>query len=182
MKFARYDPQMGKIEVQNMPPNEFDEDCVFLILEEEVHPNNLYYYDGEIRICPEKPGVDKFWEFNPESGEWEDNRTEDQVDQERLDRLENARLSAHLPKLQFMFKVVQAGLISQQSGLDLLDGQLPTELSGLTDTLSDWEKFEIRAKIKGAIQFDRLDPFIITAGQYLGMTPEQIDQLYEITI
>lgn len=135
-----------------------------------------YLKDGEVRYMPERPNP-KF-HFDTQTEQWVDKRTQGDKDNE----LQLARSKATLPKLEFIMRVVQAGIISQQSGLAVLDGQVPTELEGITDSMTGWEQFELQAKIKAATKFDRLDPFIVATGQFLGMPPEQIDQLYGITI
>lgn len=141
--------------------------------------DDKHYWDGSGWYAyPPKPGDWAEWDGE----DWIDPRPEGHEEQELADRLQAARQSASLTKLQFILAVVRAGLVSEQSGLGLSDGILPPEMSGLTDTLTDEEKFELTAKLKTAIQVDRLDPFILAAGAYLGMTDAQIDILFGISL
>ena len=135
-----------------------------------------YLKGGEVKHMPERPNH-KF-HFDTQTEQWVDKRT--QVDKDN--ELQLARAEATLPKLEFIMRVVKAHIISEQSGLTVLDGQIPTELGEMVDSMTGWEKFELQAKIKAATQFDRLDHFIVTIGQFLGITPEQLDQLYGIEI
>ena len=116
------------------------------------------------------------------NGEWVDPRTTEDLEQKQILRLEAKRQSATLGKREFIMKVCQAGIISKESGLAVLDGVIPSELDGMVATLDEWQLFDLQVKLKAAVQFDRSDPFIISAGQHLGMTPEDIDELYGITI
>lgn len=135
---------------------------------------NDYVLQGEGAIvAPEKPGPWAMWDGE----QWIDPRTPE--DHEAA--VQRIRNSASLTKLQFVMAVVNAGIISQASGLAMLDGTLPIELAGLTDSMTEMEKFELAAKLKGAQQIDRIDPFIIASGQFLGLTVEQMDSVFGIT-
>lgn len=151
-----------------------------LVMQPDVGVDDeTHFWDGAVfRPYPPKPGPWAVWG----GGAWLDPRDPDTEAQKAAEALQAARQAASLTKLQFMIAAVTAGLISQESGLRLLDGQLPPELAGLTDAMGDNEKFLLSAKLKGAAQIDRLDPFIALAGEYLGMTETQIDALFGVTI
>lgn len=141
-------------------------------------PNKYYINKAGVAIeYPTKPN--RWCKWN--GVEWFDPRTPEQLEQDDLDHIQSVRERASLTKYEFIMRSVQAGIITQQSGLAVLDGQIPTELEGITFTLTDWEVFQLQAKIKAAQQFDRLDPFIIAAGQFLGMSDVEVDQLFGIT-
>lgn len=142
--------------------------------------DSTHYWNGEdfLEYPTPQPSTYHRWD----NGEWVDSRTQEQIDQQLVDTLQSKRSSATLGKREFIMKVCQAGIISKESGLAVLDGVLPPELDAMVSGLDEWQVFDLQVKLKAAVQFDRNDPFIIAAGQHLGMTPEDIDALYGIII
>ena len=95
--------------------------------------------------------------------------------------LEDIRGVAEISKLQLVMKAVQAGIISEAAGLDILDGKLPGELSGILEGLTDFEKFEMLAKVKGATLVNRLDPFVTSVMAVKGIPDEVADIIFGVT-
>ena len=95
--------------------------------------------------------------------------------------IEDIRRVAEIPKLQLVLQVVGAGIISMAAGLDILDGKLPDELSGILEGLSEFEIFEILAKVKGATLVNRLDPFVTSVMELKSIPDEMADVIFGIT-
>lgn len=148
-------------------------------IDDETH----YWKNGEFVPYPTRPG--EWATFDYDTGQWTGTPpaepTQEEIDAAEQARIEETRNAAFLPKLEFVLRTVGAGLISRESGLEILDGKVPAELQPLTDEMSPDELFQLQAKIKGAIQFNRMDPFILVAGGYLGLTPQQMDAVFGIS-
>lgn len=143
-----------------------------------------HYWDGsKIVAYPDSPG--DWAEFDYTSGQWVGTPpaapTAEEITLAEAARLAQLREAAFLPKLEFALRAVAAGLLSQESALAVLDGKVPAELNGLTEAMSPEELFHLQAKIKGAVQFNRMDPFILAAGDFLGLTEPQMDAVFGIS-
>ena len=77
-------------------------------------------------------------------------------------------------------KAVEAGIISTAAGLEILDGKLPDELSGILEGLTDFEEFEMLAKVKGATLVNRLDPFVTSVMAAKGIPDEVADIMFGV--
>ena len=78
-------------------------------------------------------------------------------------------------------KAVEAGIISTAAGLEILDGKLPDELSDILEGLTDFEKFEMLAEVKGATLVNRLDPFVTSVMRVKGIPDEVADIIFGVT-
>lgn len=147
-------------------------------LPEAVDDSRFYWNGTGLAEYPERPSVMHEWT----GSEWIDPQRQEDVDAERAAYLQLVRRLATLPKLEFVMRVVFAGILSQESGLAVLDGRVPEELQGMTEGMDPLALFQLQAKLKGAVQFDRLDPFILATADYLGIPPEYIDNVYGIDV
>ena len=95
--------------------------------------------------------------------------------------IEDIRSVAEISKLQLVMKAVEAGIISTTAGLEILDGKLPDELSDILEGLTDFEKFEMLAKVKGATLVNRLDPFVTSVMRVKGIPDEVADIIFGVT-
>lgn len=96
--------------------------------------------------------------------------------------IEDIRRVAEITKLQLVMKAVEAGIISTAAGLEILDGKLPDELSGILEGLTDFENFEMLAKVKGATLVNRLDPFVTSVMAVKGIPDEVADIIFGVTV
>lgn len=140
-----------------------------------------YRYDwasGEWIALPEKPGPWAKWD----GGGWIDPRTQSDLDAELEGAQQARRAGASLSRLEFAKRVShpESGVIQPSSGMILLDGDVPPELQPMVASLPPGDQFDLIMDLKGASQFDRLNPFVIAAGHYLGLTDEQIDAVFGI--
>ena len=94
--------------------------------------------------------------------------------------IEDIRGVAEITKLQLVMKAVEADIISTAAGLEILDGKLPDELSGILEGLTDFEKFEMLAKVKGATLVNRLDPFVTSVMALKGIPDEVADIMFGV--
>lgn len=94
--------------------------------------------------------------------------------------IEDIRRVAEITKLQLVMKAVEAGIISTAAGLEILDGKLPDELSGILEGLTDFENFEMLAKVKGATLVNRLDPFVTSVMALKGIPDEVADIMFGV--
>ena len=94
--------------------------------------------------------------------------------------IEDIRSVAEISKLQLVMKAVEAGIISTAAGLEILDGKLPDELSGILEGLTDFEEFEMLAKVKGATLVNRLDPFVTSVMAVKGIPDEVADIMFGV--
>lgn len=145
---------------------------------EEAAENRHYLSGDEFLPLPERPGAWAVWN----GSQWTDPRTQAEIDAAEAAHLLARRAATDLTKLEFVLRAVTAGLISQASGLVVLDGQMPPELAGMIASLTEAQVFEMTARLKGAQVFNRLDPFILQCAAYLGVTDAEMDALFSVTV
>ena len=180
--YARYDPATGSLDVQTMPPTEFDEGCTFWEVADGTDPNTIVVHNGQLVEKAPRPGPERYWQFDPEQNVWFDPRTPEERAAEEDAKLKARRAGASLTRLEFAKRVShpESGIIQPSSGMILLDGDVPPELEPMVASLPPGDQFDLIMDLKGASQFDRLNPFVIAAGHYLGLTDKQIDAVFGI--
>lgn len=136
--------------------------------------DSTVYWDGSAFVPYPVPSPGPWFAWDGVA--WVDMRPEGSEE----DALRNRRANTSLPKLEFVMRIVGAQIISQASGLKMLDGQMPDEMEGMLEGMPPSDQFEVAAKLKGAVTIERLDPFIIAAGQFLGLTDQQVDAVFGI--
>lgn len=134
--------------------------------------------DGSFYDLPPQPDPRFVWTGTA----WVDPRTQAEIDAEAAASLHARRAVASLSKLEFAKRVShpETGVIQPSSGMALLAGSVPPELDGMVNALPPADQFALIMDLLGATQFDRLNPFVVAAGQYLGMTDAQMDAVFGI--
>lgn len=139
-----------------------------------------HFWDGQQFLTYPTPQPSSLHKW--QNGQWVDGRTVEQLEAEAFADLQARRAGASLTRLEFAKRVShpETGIILPSSGMILLDGDVPPELQPMVAGLSPADQFDLIMDLKGASQFDRLNPFVIAAGHYLGLTDEQIDAVFGI--
>lgn len=150
-----------------------------------IHPlpswvsDDAHYWGGSGFVeYPPRPTPHHQWD----GSDWVESRSQAEIDAEAAAELHARRAEASLPKLEFAKRAShpETGFIQPSSGMALLEGNVPPELEGMVNSLPPSDQFALIMDLKGATQFDRLNPFVIAAGQYLGLSDEQMDAFYGI--
>ena len=176
MYFARYDPSTERIEVQNMPPSQFDEDCVFLELPGDIHPNYLYFHNGEIHILPPKPDQGNYWEFDRNIGEWVDPRTESDWTTELYAR----RAEASMPRADFIIRCVDFGVLDQQEGLQAASGTITPTMQSIIDGLPLEEQFQASVIWAASSTITRNNTLIINMAAAIFIDEWTLDEVFGV--
>ncbi len=127
---------------------------------------------------PPRPGPWAVWRTD----RWVDERTAEDAQAEHDAMMHARRAAASLTRLEFAKRVShpETGFIQPSSGMILLDGDVPPELQPMVASLPPPDQFALIMDLKGAMQFDRLNPFVVASGRFLGLTDEQMDAVFGI--
>lgn len=153
-------------------------EAVIFPVPDGIDDTSHYWVGHGFAEYPPRPSAHHQWDGSA----WVDPRTQAEIDAEAAAALHARRAVASLSKLEFAKRVShpETGVIQPSSGMILLDGDVPPELQGMVNALPPADQFDLIMDLKGASQFDRLNPFVVAAGQYLGMTDAQMDAVFGI--
>ncbi len=169
----------GRTDTDCLASSAGDDDIVSPVPEWVEDQKHRYEWSSmEWIALPEKPGPWAEWDGQ----QWTDPRTEDDIAAE-VEAAQHARRTvASLTRLEFAKRVShpETGFIQPSSGMILLDGDVPPELQPMVASLPPPDQFALIMDLKGAMQFDRLNPFVVSSGRFLGLTDEQMDAVFGI--
>lgn len=89
----------------------------------------------------------------------------------------------HVPQIisnrQFFQQCAISGIITEQEAIDMLaTGALPQAMEAVIESLPAAERFNARALLVGAREFDRHHPLTLLFAAHLGYSEGQIDELW----
>lgn len=134
------------------------------------------YIDGGALVAfPPRPEGTQ-WRFDYAARAWTDPRTP----ADRAADLAARRARASLSRIDFLLAAVTAGIITQADAIAASRGEIPPGMADLIATMTPDAQFEAQVRWGAATDIARLDPFITGWAQTLGVTDEQLDQLFEV--
>ena len=157
-----------------------EKDCLTIHPAPDGVGDLTHYWNGESFVLYPEPQPSRHHRWV--NGAWVDLRTEADKEAETITNLHSSRGIASLPKLEFVLRVVTRGYLSRESGLGLLEGKVPPELSGMPELMNESQMFELQAKLMAATKVDRLDPFIQMTALYLNMSDAEVDDLFDVIL
>ena len=93
----------------------------------------------------------------------------------------NWRKQAKLTRIEFLAKLVQAGILPQSEALEAGKGDWPATFSSAISELGAEESFEAQLAWATAQEISRNHPLIETLRGYTNLTQEQVDAMFGYT-
>ena len=143
----------------------------------DVDPNALAVSStGEIIVMPVARQYP--WQEPDGAGGWTDTRNEDEIAHARV----LARNQASLSRIEFLLAAKNAGLITEADAEAAAESKIPPSMLPLFDAMTPEQQFEAKIRWKAATIIERMNPFILQWAGILGVTDEQLDALFNVTI
>ena len=142
-----------------------------------------YLKNGNVVTIPEPPGSGRHWHFDVVSEDWVDTRTPG----DHQAALYNARRNASMDKSDLLITLAMAGILPAEDAEIAAAGTIPPTIQAVLDELPP-EVFPPEAAMVARIKWrsdnviSRVNPVIVLAAAALGMTDEQLDEIFGVRL
>ena len=176
--------RVGATDLDSLAEMSGDDDIVAPVPEDVGDETHFYDWEAlEFVALPPKPGP---WaQFN--DGAWVDPRTASDIAMEAQAVLYAARSAASMDKSELLIAMATLGILTPQDAEIAAGGAIPPTIQGVLDTLPP-EVFPDEARMVARIKWasdnviSRVNPVIVLAATALGVTDEQMDQIFGVVV
>lgn len=176
--YAFIDSETGAFVVSTAPPETVS---MWWEVSDDADPNALCVdAAGEVFAAPlPRPFPWLEWAApDEEEGRWVDVRTPEQ----REEHLGLLRAGAGMPRHAFCAACVRAGILDEDDAAAAALGGIPDAFAAVFDSLPEEVRLENRLRWLGAQTISRVDPIILACAAHIGLTEEQVDSLFGLSV
>lgn len=123
---------------------------------------------------PPSPGPWAVWDWGARA--WADPRTPVEL----AAALNAKRATAWLDKSDLLIRLIAAGIMSPEDAEEAAGGAIPASMAPLMEMLPPGAQMAARIKWRSDTQISRTHPVIVLAAHALGISDEQLDQIFGV--
>lgn len=142
------------------------------LVEGAYDPETHYISNGIAQPYPPRPSSNHQWT----GSEWVDPRSQAEKDQ----ALDAIRGGASLTKLAFCMRCMEVGLLTPAEAIAAAKGEIPASFQPMVEAMTPMERDFAAIHWAGATRVDRLDPFILNIATQANISPQMLDQIFEV--
>lgn len=173
VEYLSIDANTGNLGIGNIPP--IGED--YFEVPVGTDPNDVYLNEGVVYYYPPRPGPEHYWSFDIAQDLWIDTR-DPEVE------LLNQRSTASMTRPDFVLAIMASKLIpmSNAEAGQAARGEIPAPFEAIIATLPPGQQLEAVVRWSGATVIERINPILSALALALGLTDEQLDALFGISL